>query len=593
MSYTSRSGRTRSRRAAALAATFALTLTMAPAAPAAFNFAPPLDSIAGDFPQAVTTGDLNEDGRADVVTADWESGTVSVLIAHAGGGFEPPEHYAVDEGPRSIALADLNLDGRLDIATASSNRNTMSYLLGKAGGGFAAAHTEDFPADGPSSIAAGHVDENPYPDLVTANTVSNNLSVFYGGGAPSVWGFEKPFLPEYGGTHPQAVEIADVNGNGRNDLVFAHDGGVSLLLGAGSRTFDGPLHYEAGQDPSDLAVGDLNRDGRLDLAVANWRSGDVSVLLGKEQNGLFASHVDYEVGARPLAVAMGDLDGDGWQDLVVGHAQEVAVLLANGDGTFRTAVDHDVDTEVYDATVADVNGDGRLDVVAVGYDVVSVLVNASTPAATPSRGSVAFGRTAVGASSASRVLTFTNRGHASLDVSGGRIAGADADEFRITSNDCAGESLRPGESCQVALRFAPVAEGVAHATLRLASNDPARPSVALTGTGTPVARESRSGPKGPGKGAVVECSSKRDARGGLTTRCPVAFTAVAGNRVLSGRLARGTKVYASQRRIVHPGRGEIVLRGHRPIPRGRYLLLLRFTNRDGSVRLVAQHVHVR
>src|SRR5436309_2887837 len=122
---------------------------------------------------------------------------------------------------------------------------------------------------------------------------------------------------------------------------------LALLTGAFSGSaeadplFAAPfLSFETGRGPQSVAIGDLNGDGKADLATANCHSNTVSVLLGNG-DGSFRAHTDFETGSYPYSVAMGDLNGDGKLDLVVANAYSwaVSVFADNGDGTFGARVD--------------------------------------------------------------------------------------------------------------------------------------------------------------------------------------------------------------------------------------------------------------
>jgi FG-GAP-like repeat/FG-GAP repeat len=198
--------------------------------------------------------------------------------------------------------------------------------------------------------------------------------------APTRAGFiTAPTFPA--GDSPAAVAIGDFNRDGILDLVVANpdstSGTVSILLGNGDGTFQDPKAYAAGPAPCSVAVGDLNGDGVLDLAVVNCvDSGTVSVLLGKG-DGTFQAPQSYPVGSFPNFVALGDLDGNGTTDLVVanGNSGFVSVLLGNGDGSFQHAPDVAVGGGLAgSAAIGDFNGDGHLDL-AVAIGNLSGMVN--------------------------------------------------------------------------------------------------------------------------------------------------------------------------------------------------------------------------
>src|SRR6058998_3356386 len=135
---------------------------------------------------------------------------------------------------------------------------------------------------------------------------------------------------------------------------------LALLTGAFSGSaeadplFAAPfLSFETGRGPQSVAIGDLNGDGKADLATANCHSNTVSVLVGNG-DGSFRAHTDFETGSYPYSVAMGDLNGDGKPDLAVGNE----VYLGNGDGTFGARISWGSAAFV---AIGDLNGDGKLD----------------------------------------------------------------------------------------------------------------------------------------------------------------------------------------------------------------------------------------
>lgn len=201
-----------------------------------------------------------------------------------------------------------------------------------------------------------------------------------------------------GGQSATSVAVADVNGDGKPDLVVANScsasgtpcgpgnlaGTVAVLLGNGDGTFQNALTYGSGGEiTSSVVVADVNGDGKPDLVLSNScaannsgcvngpSGGTVSVLIGNG-DGTFRSAVAYGSGGNGAAsVAVADLNGDGKPDLLVvsncgscatGIEGQVGVLLGNGDGTFRSAVTYvTVGSDSNFVTVADVNGDGKPD----------------------------------------------------------------------------------------------------------------------------------------------------------------------------------------------------------------------------------------
>jgi len=194
----------------------------------------------------------------------------------------------------------------------------------------------------------------------------------------------------------QYVEMADLNGDGKVDLVTSDYGGsVAVLLNNGDGSFAPSANYAASMGTSDLAVGDVNGDGKADIvSVTSMGVGAASVLLNNG-DGTFAPQATYAANPYSYGVALGDLNGDGLNDIFTASQGDgkVAVLLNNGDGTFAPSVDLGSQSSLYSIVVADLNGDGKIDVAAAsnggqvgvmlnnGDGTFAPRVNYTTPAA--------------------------------------------------------------------------------------------------------------------------------------------------------------------------------------------------------------------
>jgi hypothetical protein len=210
--------------------------------------------------------DLNGDGYPELAIANDVTNAVSVLRNRGDGTFAPGSTYATGRQPTFVASGDLNGDGRLDLATANAGADTVSVLLNQADGNLQARH--DYGSGrGPRSIAIGDLNGDRQPDLVTGNTGAGTVSVLLGRGDGS-------FQPKHDyrtGSGPFSIVIGDLNGDGKPDLASANSGSgtLSVLLNGGDGSFRPKLDYVPGPElyAGSIAIGDLNGDRRLDLAV--------------------------------------------------------------------------------------------------------------------------------------------------------------------------------------------------------------------------------------------------------------------------------------------------------------------------------------
>jgi large repetitive protein len=187
------------------------------------------------------------------------------------------------------------------------------------------------------------------------------------------------FLTNHG---PSSIAIGDFNRDGRLDLAVAaadvNDNNIVILLGNGDGTFRQGGSYTVGLGATSLAAADFNHDGNLDLAVANEESGYVSILLGNGDGTFQAGPQSPAVPAPAAFITVGDFNGDGNLDLVTvsydNPCKCISVLLGNGDGTFQNAVNTEPPFEVESIGLGDFNGDGNLDVVTAGDFTINVLL---------------------------------------------------------------------------------------------------------------------------------------------------------------------------------------------------------------------------
>lgn len=194
-----------------------------------------------------------------------------------------------------------------------------------------------------------------------------------------------PVVPSFYGVGAYALEVSDLNEDGHMDLVGEHSGGhsdgVTVLLGNGDGTFDTLLWHDTGSSIMNIATGDFDDDGHIDVAACHWRDSNISVLLGNG-DGTLQEAVNYVAGVdRQRSIVTGDFDGDGHTDLAVSAQGDLgerpdwlSILLGNGDGTFQSPTTYSIINYALGITSADFNEDGRGDLAVPDPGVRSVSV---------------------------------------------------------------------------------------------------------------------------------------------------------------------------------------------------------------------------
>jgi len=300
-----------------------------------FTPAVPATVATGNGPNALALGNLDGDGDLDLIVINQADATVSILLGNGDGTFTPavPATVATGLTPVAVAIGDLDNDGNLDLAVLNNGAETVSILLGNGDGTFTPAVPATVATgNGPNAVAIGNLDNDGNLDLVVLNNADATVSILLGNGD----GTFTPAVPATvaTGNGPNALALGNLDGDGDFDLVVLNNGAetVSILLGNGDGTFTPavPATVATGNGPNALALGDLDGDGDLDLVVLNNADETVSIFLGNG-NGTFTPAVPATVatGNAPNDLALGDLDGDGDLDLVVlnNAAETVSILL--------------------------------------------------------------------------------------------------------------------------------------------------------------------------------------------------------------------------------------------------------------------------
>jgi hypothetical protein len=330
-------------------------------------------------PFSIEIADLNGDKLKDLVIANSEDSSVTVLTGTGQGYFIEAKGSPSAAGsvPNDIAIADFNKDGKPDLAFANHTRKYITVLTGDGKGSFAPLKGSPFPVDvipHTHGIATADFNGDGYPDLLTDSWGNNRLAILFSNGNH---GFNAVVKYLNVGKHPyQRARVADLNKDGNTDIITTNlDGNNStILLGDGKGNFkevEGSP-FACGDSPFGVAVGDVNHDGNPDLAIINSPSitssntgrDGLTILLG-DGTGKFKTMrgSPFSTGKAPSRVAVGDLNGDGFGDVVVTNYQgdNISVFIMGNTGVIST---YNITTGKYPdgVAIADLDGDGKNDI---------------------------------------------------------------------------------------------------------------------------------------------------------------------------------------------------------------------------------------
>jgi hypothetical protein len=340
----------------------------------------------------IAVADVNQDGKPDIIVANAEAGTLTVLLGDGKGHFSPTAGSPVSAGhlPNDIAVADMNHDGHSDLVIANHQSPYITVLLGDGKGGFYPAPGSPFDVHSyphPHGVAAGVFGPDQNIDVVTDSWGNNQIELLRGDGKG---GLTTPGRFFTVGRRPyERLRSADFNKDGHPDIVTTNldDDTVTILLGDGrgglQQASGSP--FPAGAKPWQVAIDDLNGDGNSDLAIIPYERDVadrsrlvVTVLLGDGKGGfsrMRSAPLSLDGCRGSNSIATGDIDGDGRRDIVVSCSESanLVLFLRRADGGFDRLMEPSAGGWG-GVAVADLNEDGRADLVTANPDAGNITI---------------------------------------------------------------------------------------------------------------------------------------------------------------------------------------------------------------------------
>jgi hypothetical protein len=336
-----------------------------------FTFTGATNTLSPNTPQGIALGDVDEDGDLDAVASTWFPGGVNVHLNVGGGTLAAATSYAASgHNCGDVLLLDVGLDGHLD-AVVCTLAGQLDVLPGDGSGAFGAPVSHVLGTKG-NPLAAGELNGDGWPDIVAVRPDIYGVTGLRSDGAG---GFEPPVSFSSSLVYaPQAVAIADLDGDGANDILLGSDERIAVAYGNGFGGLKDLQLFHSGVGTRTVVPVDFDADGALDVVAANATGRTVVALRGDGEGGLVTADV---VPSTSLfgVVAAGDLDEDGDVDLAAAGSAVVATLANDGDGGFTLGAGTATQPDQTSAVVRDFDGDGHLDLLTTNYSVQRVVLH--------------------------------------------------------------------------------------------------------------------------------------------------------------------------------------------------------------------------
>ncbi len=354
------------------------------------SFAPKMTIYPGVSPMSVSTGDLDGDGKTDLAVANYNN-TVSVFRNTGNSGtisFATSINFTTGTNPYSVIIGDLDGDGKLDLAVANTNSNTVSVFRNTGSSGVISfASKVDFTTGiNPRFVSIGDFDGDGKTDLAVTNYNSNTVSLFRNTGSSGTISFAAK-VDINTAVNPLNIATGDLDGDGKPDLAVAHEGSNILSVfrnmgSSGTISFPAKVDLATWAFPISVSTGDFDRDGKLDLANGNGDPKRVIVFRNTGSSGTisFAAPWLSEWGITAKSISTSDLNGDGKLDLAVCGGNTLSLIgntFSSGTISFATKVDFAADVSSSSVATGDFNGDGKPDlaVANTSSNTVSIFRN--------------------------------------------------------------------------------------------------------------------------------------------------------------------------------------------------------------------------
>lgn len=375
---------------------FITTFTGGEAGYSVNSFTEVLDSATGNNITGLAISDFDEDGKPDIAIINNNANKIIIFKNTSVSGivsFAPLLSFSTGDQPSKISIADIDGDGKQDIVVSNSNANTISIVRNVSTSvSISFLPKIDFvTGNSPGAISIGDFDDDGKPDIVVANIGSASISVFRNISTPGniALANKSDFATS---TSPSSIVNADLDGDGKNELVFISIGNDSIsvlrnISTVNTLSFNTRVDFFAIGAPTSIYTADWDGNNKPDIVVAGSNLSAVAVLKNNSNPGniSLSDNSNFFIFSASTNISAGDFDGDGRLDIVANdNLYKRISILKNLSSTdtilFSSNINYDLQYEASVLSVADIDGDGKPDIITCNSNtgIVSVLLNTIT-----------------------------------------------------------------------------------------------------------------------------------------------------------------------------------------------------------------------
>jgi len=315
----------------------------------------------------VIAAKINNDDHYDVISANRDD-RITIFMGNGDGTFGDSVVYAVGDDNLTLCASDVDQDGDNDLIVTGRLSKTVSVMENIAGESFAAP--VDYFAEDPYAVTTDDVDDNGFPDIVAVNNYGGGkVMIMYNDGTGSY-----PTPVKYSqtkNTYSHGIVTADLDGDADPDFVTANTSSddITVFVNNGDSTLSLNNNWPIGSGAYDIVAADLDNNGTIDIVTADHDADSISVQLNTGTGGFYYPQTQYAAGDGPYQLTAAHFNGDAYIDLAVSndYSGDVSVYINDGDGTFAEAVSYPISSSLHGIAADDFDDDGDIDLIMTNY----------------------------------------------------------------------------------------------------------------------------------------------------------------------------------------------------------------------------------